>query len=69
MDDPLDQEAANADLISDIVGAALDRSSDFSDLARDLTSMDPAWREAWTVGPHTAEPPASPELIGVPPRG
>lgn len=49
MDAPLEQEAANADLISDIVASALDRSVDVPELARGLTSGDPAWRRAWSV--------------------
>lgn len=50
MEAPLEQEAANADLISDIVVPTGREPSDVAGLARDLTSMTPAWREAWSVG-------------------
>lgn len=57
MERPLDQETANADLISDILSPTPGLSSPVSDLARDLTSGSSAWREAWAVGP------ANPELV------
>ena len=50
MDAPLNQEAANADLISDIVVPTGREPSGVAGLARDLTSETPAWREAWSVG-------------------
>lgn len=56
MQAPLDPEVANADLITDIVAPTLDRSSDVSDLARDLTVGSDTWRDAWSVGPKDPSP-------------
>jgi hypothetical protein len=52
MDAPLDQEAATADLITDIVAPALHRSlpdTDVCDLARTVAAGSPGWRDAWCV--------------------
>lgn len=54
MEAPLDQEAANADLITDIVTPTPDRSLGVAELARDLASGSPAWRAAWSL--RTSEP-------------
>ena len=48
METPLDQETATADLVSDILGPTRHRSS-VSDLAHNLSSGSPSWREAWTL--------------------
>lgn len=66
METPLHQEAATADLISDIIAPALQRVSDVSDVARDLASGAANWREAWSVGPPEAEPPDRPALTSPP---
>jgi hypothetical protein len=50
METPVDQETATADLVSDILAPTRHRSSaEVSDLARDLSSGSPGWREAWTL--------------------
>jgi hypothetical protein len=49
MEAPLNQEAATADLLTDIVAPTPDRFSHLAELARDLTSGTPGWREAWQV--------------------
>lgn len=64
MDVPLDQETANADLITDIVAPALDQAPDVSDLARQLSSGgDLSWRDAWTL---RGTNPARPDEISTP---
>jgi len=50
MENPLHTEAANADLITDIVAPSPGSASGVSDLARNLTDESASWREAWTVG-------------------
>lgn len=61
MEIPLDQEAANADLISDIVAPALGRAPDVSDVARQLSSGgDISWRDAWTLRGASQAPPDDP---------
>jgi len=58
MEIPLDQEAANADLISDIVAPALHRAPDVSDMAHQLsTGGDLTWRDAWTLRGTNPVPP------------
>lgn len=49
MEAPLDQEAANADLISDIVAPFMNKAVNVSEVARGLTSGGSAWRDAWSV--------------------
>ena len=70
MEPPLDQEAATADLVTDIIAPNLNRSSahvrgqvpwdlteaEVSDLARDLTSGSTGWRNAWSLQPGRASP-------------
>ena len=65
MQSPLDQEAATADLVTDIIAPSLHRSSapfrghvpwdltgaEISDLARDLSAGSIGWRDAWALGP------------------
>lgn len=63
MDAPLDQEAANADLISDIVAPVLNRAVDVSELARGLTSGGAGWREAWSVETQADSPGLDSSLI------
>ena len=53
---PLNTEAANADLITDIVAPSPERASAVSDLARDLTHESASWRQAWTVGAAGPDP-------------
>ena len=48
MEAPLDQEAATADLITDVVAPSQERSADVCGLARDLASGSAAWRDAWS---------------------
>ena len=76
MEPPLGQEAATADLVTDIIAPRLHRSSDqvrrlapweltdteVSDLARDLTSGSVPWRNAWALAP----PPDAPHETTVP---
>ena len=70
MEPPLDQEAATADLVTDIIAPNLHRSSarargqvawdlteaEVSDLARDLSSGSTFWRDAWSLEPGRASP-------------
>lgn len=56
MESPLHTEAANADLITDIVAPSPESASGLSDLARDLTGESAIWRRAWTVGPPGPDP-------------
>lgn len=60
---PLHHEAANADLITDIVAPSSDRCSDLSELARDLASGCVNWREAWSVGASMTSPTPEPAQL------
>lgn len=59
MDAPLDQEAATADLITDIVAPALHRSmpdTEVCDLARTVAAGSPSWRDAWRLHSEPPDP-------------
>jgi hypothetical protein len=63
MEAPLDQEAAIADLVTDIVAPALHRSlpdAELCDLIHDLASRSSTWRDAWSISdpPAASDPPA-----------
>lgn len=60
---PLHHEAANADLITDIVAPVSERCSDLSELARDLASGYVGWSEAWSVGPSATSPTGEPRPL------
>jgi len=59
MDEPLESEAATADLITDIVASTHDRwLPDFEvcDLAHRVTSGSPGWRDAWSLSSEPLHP-------------
>lgn len=58
MENPLHTEAANADLISDIVAPSPESACDVSDLAHGLTDESASWRGAWAVGAPEPDPAA-----------
>jgi len=66
MEPPLDQEAANADLISDVIPPSLMEPPDVCGMARDLAAGSTAWREAWAVGRY-AEDPSHDAFLTTPP--
>jgi hypothetical protein len=52
MDEPLDSEAATADLITDIVASSHDRwlpDLELCDVAHSVTSGSEGWRDAWSL--------------------
>ena len=56
MESPLHPEAANADLITDIVAASPESAADVSELAHDLADESSSWRRAWAIGAPEPEP-------------
>lgn len=55
---PLDQEAATADLISDIVASTMHRwgladtvEAEVCEVAHDLSSGSERWKDAWSLRP------------------
>ena len=59
MDEPLDSEAATADLITDIVAPSHDRwlpDLELCDLAHSVTSGSACWRDAWSLSSEQVDP-------------